>query len=78
MGVQPGQLPNGLVVMLSHEVGAARVLQVFRAHKSRLRMQILTGSAAQRNRILRAAFLVSPLSCLACPSCLCFPVIPGT
>lgn len=40
--------------------GAARRAQVFRSHKSQLRMQVLTGTAAQRGRILRAAFLVSP------------------
>ena len=42
---------------------AARAPQVFRSHKSGLRMHILTGSAAQRRRILRAAFLVRPCFC---------------
>lgn len=34
------------------------VLEVFRRHKSQLRMQLLAGSPQQRNSILRAAFLV--------------------
>ena len=34
-------------------------MQVFRQHKSQLRMQILTGPAQLRTRILRSAFLVS-------------------
>ncbi len=37
------------------------ILELFRRHKSELRMQLLAGSAAQRARLLRGAFMVCPM-----------------
>lgn len=39
------------------------ILEVFRRHKSELRMQLLVGSAAQRARLLRGAFMVCSVFC---------------
>lgn len=39
------------------------ILEVFRRHKSELRMQLLAGSAAQRARLLRGALMVCTSFC---------------
>jgi hypothetical protein len=45
----------------SHRLELARndeILEIFRGHKNSLRMQLLTGGAGERGRMLRAAFVV--------------------